>query len=95
LICQQLLIRFATRYNQRNAGFVDQNRVGFVDHRGRERQMHLLARVKRQVIAQQIEPDLVGGGVSNVASVCSAALVTCLTSAHALLDTSYRKPKNS
>ncbi len=39
-----------------------------------KRPLHLLLRIERQAIAQKIEPDLVGRGISDIASVGAAAL---------------------
>ncbi len=43
LIGQHVLSGVAARDHQRNARFVDQDRVGFVDHGGCERTVHSLA----------------------------------------------------
>ena len=69
LIGQWLLSAFTARDHQRNARFIDQDGIGFVDHCGGERPVDLVVRIERQSVAQQIEPDLVGGGVGDVASI--------------------------
>ena len=51
--------------------------------------MHLFARIQRQAIAQKIEPDLVGSGIGDVASVGTATVFD----RHALLEISYGKPQ--
>ncbi len=89
LICQHVLPGVAACDHQWNTRLVDQDRIGLVDHRRGERQMHLLARVEREPIAKKIEPDLVGCGVGDVAGVGLAAFFD----PHALLDASYGKPK--
>src|SRR5277367_2488829 len=84
LISQRLFARFTTRDHERDASFVDEDGVRFVDHRGREWPLHLLVGMERQAVAQKIEPDLISSSVGNIASVGMAALFTCCT--HALLE---------
>ena len=87
LMGQRLFARFTARDHQRNARFIDEDRIGFIDHRGCERPMDLLARIERQAVAQMIEPNLVGGGIGDVARVGPASLFQI----HALLDMAYRE----
>ena len=47
--------------------------------------MHLLVETKREPVAQDVEPDLVGGSVGNVAGVSGAAL----GGRHALLHVAH------
>ena len=60
--------------HQRNAGFVDQRRIRFVEHRDRQRTQHLLGRVEDQLVAQVVEADFVGGAVGDVTLVGRAPL---------------------
>ena len=80
--------RGAARDDERNACLVDQDRVRFVDHRRGERTQHLLMGVTRELIAQIVEADLVGGRVGDVESVGRSTLVA----GRALLDRADRQP---
>ena len=60
---------------ERNARFVDQNRIGLVDDGRGERALDLVRKIERQTVAQKIEADFVGRGVEHVARVGDAALV--------------------
>ena len=65
--------------HQGNASFVDENGVRLVDDCRVEWTVDLLIRMQAELVAQQIEAALIGGGVGDVARVGRAALL----SAHA------------
>ncbi len=77
----------AARDHQWNSRLVDQRRVRLVEHRDRERTQDLLLRVQRQLIAQVVEADLVGGAVGDVAGIGRAPL----RARHVLLDHADRQ----
>ena len=60
--------------HQRDAGFVDQDGVGFVDHGGCKRAVDLLADREGELVAEIVESDLVGSGVGDIAGVGALAL---------------------
>ena len=69
----------AARDDERDAGLVDQDRVGLVDERDVARSvrvlaMHLLPGVEAEAVAEQVEARLLGGDVGDVAGVGGAAL---------------------
>jgi hypothetical protein len=55
----------ATGDDQRNAGLVDQQRIGFVDQREVERSLHQLGRVVTQGVPQQVESGFFGSDVGH------------------------------
>ncbi len=64
-----LFVFFTAGEHERNAGFVDQDGIGLVDHGGVERAVDLIFEPQRQMVAQKVEADFVGGGVGDVAGV--------------------------
>ena len=65
----------ATSDDERNPRLVQQDRVGFVDHRGGKWPQHLFVRMESEAIAQVVEPQLVGGCVGDVAPVRRPSIV--------------------
>ena len=61
--------RFAAGNHQRNARLVDQDGVGLVDDGGVELAVDLLVGSHGDTVAQEVEADLVLGGVGNVGGV--------------------------
>ena len=55
--------------DQRRAGFVDQDRVDFINHAVVEVALHHFGDVGRHVVAEVVEPQLRVGGVGDVAAV--------------------------
>ena len=55
--------------HQGHQGFVDQHRVGLVDERDVRVGRHQIGNVGHQLVAQDVEPDLVDGGVRDVTPV--------------------------
>ena len=60
--------------DQRRAGFVDQDRVDFVDDREVVAALDVLRQLELHVVAQVVEPELVVGAVGDVAAVGGLAL---------------------
>ena len=77
--------------DQRRAGFIDQDRVDFVDHAVVGRALHHLGDVGRHVVAQVVEAQLAVGGVGDVAAVVGAAGGRI----HFLLDQAHREPQEA
>ena len=75
------------RDHQWNSRLVDQRGVRLVEHRDREWTQDLLLRVQRQLIAQVVEANFVGGAVGNVAGIGCAPL----RAGHVLLDHADRQ----
>jgi hypothetical protein len=84
---QRLFIRLAARDHERDARFINQDRIGFIDHRGGERAMNLVLREQAKLVAKIVEADLVRRGVGNIAGISALALFD----AHALLDAADRE----
>src|SRR5579871_5305539 len=72
-----LVGRFLARpgNNQRRAGFVDQNRVHFIDDGEEVLSLHAVRNAELHVVAQIIEAVLIIGAVGDVAAVTLAALI--------------------
>ncbi len=60
--------------DQRRAGFVDQDRVDFVDNREVVAALDVLRQLELHVVAKVVEPELVVGAVGDVAAVGDLAL---------------------
>jgi hypothetical protein len=64
----------AAGQHHRNARLIDQDRIRLVDHGRVEGAVNLLPGTQSDLVAQRIEPDLIGGGVGDVAGVGRAPL---------------------
>ncbi len=62
------------REHQRDQRLVDEHRIGLVDQRYVGVRRHQVGDVGDQLVAQHVEPDLVDGGIGDVALVCGAPL---------------------
>jgi hypothetical protein len=63
-----------TRDDERGAGFVDEDRIDFVDDGEVVRPLHAILHVKLHIVAQVVEAELVVGAVGDVGGVGFAAL---------------------
>ncbi len=73
-ICQGTGASIAAGDDQRDARLIDQNGIHLVDNGRGKGTVHLLVQAKREPVAQDVEADLIGGSVRNVAGVRSTAL---------------------
>ena len=64
-----------TGNDQRRARFVNQDRIDFVDDREVVLALRAIGERELHVVAQEVEPELVVGAVSNVAEVARPALL--------------------
>ena len=65
----------AARDDERNPRLVQQDRVGFVDHRDGKWPQDLLVGMEREPVTQIVEPQLIGGRVGDVAPIGRASFL--------------------
>lgn len=61
--------------HQRNAGFVNEDGIGLVDHSRSKGPQDLLARLHGELVAEEVEPNFLRGAVGEVAGIGLSALL--------------------
>ncbi len=86
---QQRLIGHSAGNHERDAGFVDEDRIRFVDDGGHPREwtMHALAIVQGETVTKVVEPGFIGRRVRDVGSIRRAPRLD----REALLDRGHRQ----
>ena len=75
--------------HQRHEGLVHQDRIGLVYQGDIARSLHCLCAFGDLIIAQQVKPQFIYGGVNNISRIGNAALIR----AHAFRHGSYLQAK--